>query len=194
MRYNENTVPTIEKGTVFFMKRWILIAVVLSLAMMAGCRSSAELPDFSGELSRKVSIRYADQTSTGYLERTTAGEGRFTVETPELLSGMVFQWSDSKLQVSFKGLNYSISGEAFPEAAPVWVLLRSLDTALRKDALQIQSKGKDAWICVGQGEDGAIRLEWDPESREIRKISVPSLDFEAEFEIHPKTGFVSSER
>ena len=146
------------------------MAVCLMLTA-AGCRQQPKELDLNGGMLCDVAIHYGDIAAAGKLERTAAGVCRLSIREPSELSGMVFDWDGDELQLSFKGLSYSIDSNALPKAAFASVLLRCLDAASAKGAL----------VCGGQGEDGAFTLEYNSATGQIESLSIPAVRFEATF-------------
>lgn len=94
---------------------------------------------------------------------------------------MVFDWSEGSLQLSFKGLSYSMDSDALPKAAFASVLMRCLDAAEIKGALNVKNQQGDILICSGQGEDGVFTLEYNRATAQVERLSIPAANFEATF-------------
>ena len=165
------------------MKRgWIAVMLAVCLVLTAaGCRQQPKELDLNGGMLCDVAIQYGDIAAAGKLERTAAGVCRLSVREPSELSGMVFDWDGDELQLSFKGLSYSLDSSALPKAAFASVLLRCLDAASAKGALTVKNQTGDRLVCGGQGEDGAFTLEYNSATGQIESLSIPAVRFEATF-------------
>ena len=162
--------------------RWVAITLALCLLLLlAGCQQQPETLDLNGGMLCDVSIQYGDVTAQGRLERTAAGVCRLTVSQPSEIEGMVFDWDGSDLQLSFKGLSYTLDSKALPKTAFASVLLRCLDAAAAKGALAVKDRLGDLLVCSGQGEDGAFTLEYNTANGQIESLRIPAVNFEAAF-------------
>ena len=160
-------------GMAFVAACWVLV--------FTGCQQQPKTLDLNGGMLCDVSIQYGDVSAQGRLERTAAGVCRLTVSQPSELSGMVFDWDGSDLQLSFKGLSYTLDSTALPKTAFASVLLRCLDAAASQGALAVKNQVGDLLICSGQGEDGAFTLEYNSASGQIESLTIPAMHFEATF-------------
>lgn len=165
-----------------FMKRsWIAVILTICFLLFTGCHQQPQTLDLQGGMLCDVSIQYGDITAAGRLERTAAGVCRLTIQEPSELSGMVFDWNEGNLQLSFKGLSYSLDSDALPKTAFASVLMRCLDAAEVKGALNVKDQDGDLLVCSGQGEDGAFTLEYNSTTGQTERLSIPAAHFEATF-------------
>ena len=162
-------------------RRFFTALCALLLLLAAGCKSQPQTLDLTGGMSCDVAIQYGDIEAAGRLERTAAGVCRLTVNQPEELSGMVFDWENGSLQISFKGLSYTMDSAALPQTAFASVLMRCLDAAAMQGGLLVKGRDGERLICAGQGEDGAFTLRYNESTRQIESLSIPAVNFEAVF-------------
>ena len=160
------------------MKRgWIAVFLAVCLVLVGtGCHTQPKTLDLNGGMLCDVSIQYGDVAASGRLERTAAGVCRLTLREPAELSGMVFDWENGNLQLSF-----TLDSAALPKTAFASVLLRCLDAASAKGALSVKNQSGDLLVCGGQGEDGAFTLEYNNATGCVESLSIPAVRFEATF-------------
>lgn len=96
---------------------------------------------------------------------------------PEALRDMAFWFHQDRLTVRYKGLSFDLDPDSLPVQSAVGLLVSSLEQALAQQGLDF---AYDEGRILVTGE-GGFQLALDPASGELLTLTVPEMDFSAQF-------------
>lgn len=160
--------------------------VVLFLALLIGVTAlscaktgkKAEKPVTTG-FSSDVNVQYGDMTVKGHIQRSTAGTMTMDVQEPETLKGLSMVWNGESVSLKLHGLSFNVNPDTVPQSALVKSVLQTLDSAMPlKEDGELTDEGL---LTTGSGPAGDFTLLSDPETGNLKQLSIPSIDLVATF-------------
>lgn len=161
------------------MKRLIIGLAVMLMTITVGCRPTTPREMRTTDFSCKIDATLHDMTIAGELKRYTAGTLELVFEKPETLKGTSMLWNGDTVTLQMYGLSFNVDPDDIPERAIGEELVAVLDQVLRAE---VNGKEKDGDVVYeGTVGDTAYTLVYDGESGFPQSLSMPQMEFYAEF-------------
>lgn len=159
----------------------LLVVLALSL-LLCGCAKSPAAPSqqpVTMGFTCDMTGSYRGTAVAGKLTRSSVGLLTVKLSQPEDLDGVEMEWNGEKVLLRMFGLSVEVDPNTIPESALGMGILKSLDAAMQNpEAGALTEAGvKTSGSC----ENGTYELISDPETGYLKSLSVPSLEFTAQF-------------
>ena len=173
---------------------WIPVVILSGLIIFLFCRvliPDGGKNDTGGLLDSLLSFRCKAVISYNGIEaeadivRSLDGSTRITLNTPETLEGLQFDFSEDSVSLNFKGLKLEVEPSSFLASSMASALVNAVDTALRDENFSVQEKD-GALEYSSKGESGAFILRLDPQTGAPLSLTVPSLGLDCAFSDYAK--------
>jgi len=128
----------------------------------------------------KATVSYNGLTAEADVARSPDGTTRITLNTPETLKGLQFDFSNEGASLNFKGLKLDVEAASFLASSMTAVIADAFATTLRDAAFSPTEQG-DAFSYTARGNGGSFTLTFDKESGAPLALNVPALDLTCEF-------------
>lgn len=169
---------------------WIPVVILSGLIIFLFCRvlipsgsnGSGETSLFDQLFSFrcKADITFGEMQATADVVRSLDGSTRVTMQSPETLQGLQFDFAADKISLNFKGLKLDVEPSSFLASSAASALVNAFETSLNGDNVDITSKGGVATVTA-KGDSGNFTLTLDESTGAPLSLSVPSLDLNCNF-------------
>lgn len=174
-----------RRSSLFF---WVPVVILSSLILFLFLRvllpneanGGTGLLDSLLSFRCKASISYGEMEATADIVRSLDGTTRITLNTPEALNGLQFDFSESNVSLNFKGMKLDVEPSSFLASSMASVMVGAVESALQDENLNTNSK--DGVLTVtSKNETGNFTLTLDEETGAPLSLSVPSLNLDCNF-------------
>lgn len=161
-----------------------LVCVLLSASLLfifSSCSAGTEKAEepITSHFECDMDVQYRDMNVKGHLTRRTAGTLLLEITEPSTLNGLSMEWNGETILLKLHGLSFDVSPSALPEAALGKGLLSALDTAI--GAQENRTETAEGLATKGSAAEGEFTLVSDPETGNLRSLSIPALELTAQF-------------
>ena len=162
---------------------WIPVVILAGLIIFLFCRvliprgtpSQGSLLDSLLSFTCKATISYNGLEAEADVTRSLDGSTRVTLNSPEALQGLQFDFSEDSVSLNFKGLRLDVEPSSFLASSLASALVDAFDTALRDE--NFSAKKKDGAVeYTAKGQTGGFTLRLDEKTGAPLSLTVPSLD------------------
>ena len=166
--------------TVFLLVGAILFLFLRLLLPDGSIKNGGRLLDGLLDFTCKASVSYNGLTAEADVAHSPDGTTRITLNTPETLKGLQFDFSNEGASLNYKGLKLDVDAASFLASSMTAVIADTFAAALTDAAFEVtEQNGALAYTARGNG--GSFTLTFDKESGAPLSLNVPSLDLLCEF-------------
>lgn len=172
---------------------WIPVVILTGLIIFLFCRVliprggavQGNLLDSLFGFSCKATLSYNGLEAEAIITRSTDGSTRVTLNSPESLQGLQFDFSEDSVSLNFKGLRLDVEPSSFLASSLASAMVNALNTALQDE--NFSAKERDGVMeYTSKGESGGFTLCLDAKTGEPLSLTVPSLDLTCDFSEYQK--------
>lgn len=172
---------------------WVSVVILSGLIFFLFCRvllpgkgaDSGRLLDSLLNFHCKAAISYNGIEADADIVRSLDGSTRITLNSPETLQGLQFDFSEKGVSLNFKGLKLDVEPSSFLASSMASALANAVNTVLCDENVNIKKRDGKAEIS-SKGESGSFVLSLDPKTGAPLSLTVPSLGLDCVFSDYTK--------
>lgn len=167
---------------------WIPVVILSGLIIFLFCRvllpsgdgATGTLLDSLLNFRCKATISYNGIEAEADVVRSADGSTRVTLNTPEALQGLQFDFAQDSVSLNFKGLKLDVEPSSFLASSMASAMVNAVNTALADE--NFSAKEKDGVMeYTAKGNSGSFTLGLDAKTGAPVSLVVPSLDLNCNF-------------
>jgi hypothetical protein len=172
---------------------WIPVVILTGLIIFLFCRvllpggraAPGNLLDSLLNFRCKATISYNGMKAEADVVRSLDGSTRVTLNSPEALQGLQFDFSENGVSLNFKGLKLDVEPSSFLASSMASALVNAVDTALQEENLNLKERDGKTEISSKSGS-GNFVLCLDSKTGVPLSLTVPSLGLDCVFSDYVK--------
>ena len=173
---------------------WIPVVILSGLIIFLFCRvllpsggggATGTLLDSLLNFRCKATISYNGLEAEADVVRSMDGSTRVTLNTPEALQGLQFDFAQDSVSLNFKGLKLDVEPSSFLASSMASALVNAVNTALAGE--DVTAKEEDGVMeYTAKGDSGSFTLGLDAKTGAPVNLAIPSLDLSCNFSDYVK--------
>lgn len=163
----------------------VLLVAIIGFTVFAFWRVPTATPrqistNLHKPFSAKATVKMKDLVMVCDINKTDIGVCTIKIQEPKQLKDMVFQYNGDDIKVSYKGLSVTLDDDSKLVSSLASIIINSIDTAASPSGVDVKLVDKAVEI-TGKSDSGNFKIILDKESGSIMSLTLPELDFEANF-------------
>ena len=173
---------------------WIPVVILTGLIIFLFCRvlfpsgggaAPGNLLDSLLNFKCKATVSYNGIEADADIARSLDGSTRVTLNSPEALQGLQFDFSENGVSLNFKGLKLDVEPSSFLASSMASAVVNAVDAALRDENLNMKESDGKTEISSKSGS-GNFVLCLDSKTGVPLSLTVPSLGLDCVFSDYVK--------
>ena len=173
-----------KKPFTFFILSFLIIAgasffIISKIAKNKNISNSTEI---SASFDGTVKVNTGERIYECDLKHTPEQMNTLEILVPKELEGLTFIWEGEKCTAVWKNLQCELNKDFLPQSAFAETIVNILNLISDKENLNLESNGSGETTFSGKTDTTNFQMEFDKNGT-IRRISVPDMKLEAEFNL-----------
>lgn len=128
----------------------------------------------------KANLSFGGMQATADVVRSLDGDTRITLQSPETLQGLQFDFAEDRVSLNFKGLKLDVEPSSFLASSAASAVAGAIDGAIKGENANVTTKGGITTV-TSKSDSGNFTLTLDEKTGAPLTLNVPSIGLDCQF-------------